>query len=302
MTKCKLVLIVILGFTVFVSCNSSKTEKEKALTVTIEPQKYFLESLVGNHFKVECLVASGANPESADFTPSQMMNLDKSVAYFKIGYLGIESALIKKVSESNAELKVVDCSNGIKSVGEGHVHCDDAEHDHNHDGEHIYGHAGGDPHTWSSVKSAKIIVDNMYKAIVEIDKENEADYTSNYNKLITKINATDSIIKSYLDKAPSKSFIIYHPALSYFADEYGLTQYSIEYEGKNPSPSQLRELINKAKEEHVKVVFIQQEFDTKNAETVADAIAGKTVPLNLLSYDWNGEMIKIAKAMALEDI
>lgn len=298
----KLVLITLLGFTTFVSCNFSKTEKEKVLTVTIEPQKYFLESIVGNHYKVECLVASGANPESADFTPSQMMNLDKSVAYFKIGYLGIENALVKKVSESNTELTVIDCSNGIESVGEGHIHCDEEGHNHDHDENQMHGHAGGDPHTWSSVKSAKIIIDNMYKAIVDIDKGNEADYTLNYNKLIAKINNTDSIIRSYLNKAPSKSFIIYHPALSYFADEYSLTQYSIEFEGKNPSPSQLKELINRAKEEGVKVVFIQQEFDVKNAETVADAIAGKTIPLNLLSYDWNAEMIKIAKAMALEDI
>lgn len=299
--KYKITLIIIFGFTLFSGCNSSKTENEKILTVTIDPQKYFLESIVGDHYKVECIVPSGSNPESADFTPSQMMNLDKSIAYFKIGYLGIENALIKKVTETNAKLKVVDCSEGIELVGEEHIHCEE-DHNHNHGDEHQHGHVGGDPHTWSSIRSAKIIVDNMYKALVEIDKINEADYTSNYNKLVAEINHTDSIVRSYLDKAPSKSFIIYHPALSYFADEYGLTQYSIEHEGKNPSPSQLKDLINKAKEEGIKVVFIQKEFDTKNAETIAEAIGGKAVPLNLLSYDWSEEMIKIAKAIASEDI
>ncbi|MFV0419525.1 MAG: metal ABC transporter solute-binding protein, Zn/Mn family [Dysgonomonas sp.] len=294
----KITSIIILGFLVFSGCNSPKTEKTKILTVTIDPQKYFLESIVGDHYKVECIVPSGANPESADFTPSQMMNLDRSVAYFKIGYLGIENALIKKVSSSNSTLNIINCSEGIELVGDEHIHCD--EKGHNHTDKHVHGHVGGDPHTWSSVRSAKIIADNMYKALVEIDKQNEADYTANYNKLIAEINTTDSIIKSYLDKAPSKSFIIYHPALSYFADEYGLTQYSIEHEGKNPSPSQLKDLINKAKEEGIKVVFIQKEFDTKNAETVVEAIDGKAVPLNLLSFDWNKEMINIAKAMALD--
>lgn len=295
-----IVISIVLGLVVLAGCNSPKTENSKTLTVTIDPQKYFLESIVGNHYKVECIVPSGSNPESADFTPSQMMNLDKSVAYFKIGYLGIENTLIEKVAKSNSDLKVVNCSDGIKQIGEVHIHCEEEGHSHAHEDTH--GHIGGDPHTWSSVKSAKIIANNMYMALLEIDKDNEADYTSNFDKLLTEFNTTDSIIKSYLNKAPSKSFIIYHPALSYFADEYGLTQYSIEHEGKNPSPSQLKELINKAKEEGVKIVFIQKEFDTKNAETIAEAIGGKTIPINLLSYNWNEEMIKIAKALALEDI
>lgn len=276
-------------------CTPSKSEKMPTLAVTIEPQKYFLEAIAGNHFKVECIVPPGSNPESADFTPSQMMNLDKSTAYFKIGYLGIENTLIDKVTKSNSSIKVFNCSEGIEIVGESHEHCNEDGHNHNH------GHAGGDPHTWSSVASAKIIVNNMYKGLVEIDKVNEADYTTNYNKLLSEINSTDSIIKAYLTKAPSKSFIIYHPALSYFAEEYGLTQYSIEHEGKNPSPSQLKELIDKAKKEGVKVVFIQQEFDIKNAQTVAEAIGGKTVPINLLSYQWSEEMIKIAKALAMDN-
>ncbi|MDR1091057.1 MAG: zinc ABC transporter substrate-binding protein [Prevotella sp.] len=287
----RIIIYVLLGFTLF-SCKPSQADKSKTLTVTIDPQKYFLSTIVGGHFKVECIVPSGSNPESADFTPSQMMSLNKSLAYFKIGYMGIESALIDKVSQTNSNLKIVNCSEGIEVLG-GH----DCEGDHP---DHNRGHAGGDPHTWSSIKSAKIIAGNMYKAVLELDNANASDYTLNYNKLLAEINQTDSVVRSYLEKAPGKSFIIYHPALTYFAEEYGLTQYSIEYEGKNPSPSQLKVLIDKAKEEGIKVVFIQREFDVKNAETVAQAIGAKTVPLNLLSYDWSQEMINIAKALAQE--
>ncbi|MDR1714931.1 MAG: zinc ABC transporter substrate-binding protein [Prevotella sp.] len=287
------VTMILLGILSLSGCKPSKADKIRTLSVTIEPQKYFLSKIAGDHYQINCIVPSGSNPESADFTPSQMMALDKSVAYFKIGYLGIENTLIDKISRSNPELKVVNCSQGIQLIGDAHIHCEDDNHTHSH--------AAGDPHTWSSVRSAKIIVENMYKAVLELDADNEADYTANYDKLIAEMNSTDSIIKSYLDKAPSKAFIIYHPALSYFADEYGLTQYSIEHEGKNPSPSQLKDLIDKAKAEGIKVVFIQQEFDTKNAETVAEAINGKTIRINLLSYNWDEEMIKIAKALAQEN-
>lgn len=294
--KNKLIIgIVLLGIFTFSNCKSPDKNDIQTLTVTIEPQKCFLETIVGEHYKVNCIISSGMNPESADFTPAQMMSLDKSVAYFKIGYLGIENALIGKVIPNNPTIKIVDCSNGIEPIGEAHIH------DEHGACEHHEGHQGGDPHTWSSVKSAKIIAENMYNALLEIDKANEADYTINYKKLIAEFDRTDSIIKSHLDKSSAKAFIIYHPALSYFAEEYGLTQYSIETDGKNPSPSQLKELIDRAKKENVKVVFIQEEFDTKNAETVAEAIGGKTVSINLMSYNWSDEMIKIAKALTLQN-
>lgn len=292
----KIIIIFLISLSLLNGCKPKDTEQKQTLSVTIEPQKYFLSSLVGDHYNVNCIVPSGSNPESADFTPSQMMALDRSAAYFKIGYLGIENTLIDKISKSNPSLFVVDCSQGIQIIDG----CDHSHDSHEHNNTVHYGHAGGDPHTWSSVKSAKIIVDNMYNALLELDKNNEIYYQDSYNELINKINQTDSLIKSYLSKSPSKAFIIYHPALSYFAEEYGLTQYSIEHEGKNPSPSQLKSLIDKAKSENVKVVFIQQEYDIKNAETVAEAINGKIVPLNLLSYHWDEEMIKIAKALAQE--
>lgn len=287
--------IICLLVALFTYCKPPKAEKPEILSVTIDPQKYFLETIVGNHYTINTIVPSGSNPESTDFTPSQMMNLDKSLVYFKIGYLGIENALINKVSQSNPHLKIINCSDGINIIGE-HI-CD-----HNHDHGNMHGHEAGDPHIWSSIKSARIIAQNMYSAIIDIDKENKAEYDSNYKDLVVSINQTDSIIKLYLDKAPSKSFIIYHPALSYFAEEYGLTQYAIEQDGKNPSPSQLKQLIDKAKAENIRVIFVQQELDTKNAETIAKEIGGKTIPINLLSYHWSEEMIKIAKALAEEKI
>lgn len=285
-----------------------KKEETRTISVTINPQKYFLEQIVGDKFNVNCIVPTGSNPESFDPAPSQMVALSKSEAFFKVGYLGIENTLLEKARQNNPNLKLIDCSEGIVPM-DGNLHEDcghdhgDEQHQHHHHHHHDVhiGHAGGDPHIWSSPLTARTMVENMYLAVSEIDSVNKDFYKINYEKLMSEINHTDSIISGLIAKAPSKSFIIYHPALSYFAHEYGLTQYSIEHEGKNPSPSQLRQLIDMAKAEGVKVVFIQQEFDTKNAQTVADAIGGKAMVIDLMSYDWHGEMIKIARALALEN-
>lgn len=276
------------------ACNNKNKENTDSLSVTIEPQRYFLEQIVGDKYKVTSLVPQGSNPETFEPSPSQMMALDKSKAYFKIGFLGIENTLIEKI-KNQSQLNIIDCSNGVAIIQDEHQHAHDHDHDHAH---HHHAHAGGDPHYWSSINSAKAIVKNMYDAIVSLDPENKDIYTSNYNKEIAKINETDSIISSLLANSESKAFIIYHPALSYFAQEYGLEQLSIEHEGKNPSPAQLKALIDKAKEKNIKAVFIQKEFDVKNAEIIAQQIEAQTYSIDPLSYNWHDEMIKIAKTIA----
>lgn len=97
---------------------------------------------------------------------------------------------------------------------------------------------------------------------------------------------------------PSRSFIIYHPALSYLARDYALKQYSIEFEGKNPSPAQMKALIDTARKEGIEVVFVQQGFDTKNAAAIANEIGAKVYRINPLAYEWDKEMIRIARILA----
>ena len=76
------------------------------------------------------------------------------------------------------------------------------------------------------------------------------------------------------------------------------TEYCIEMDGKEPSPAQLKQLVMTARENHAKVVFIQQEFDQKNAELIAKETGCRLVKINPLDYHWNTELIHIAKALA----
>lgn len=282
------ILIIALTIILF-SCNAPRLDKEEILSVSIEPQKFFLETIVGNQYRINCVIPPGSNPENFDPTPAQMVSLGRSKAYFKVGHLSFENVWINKVKENNPALSIIDCSLNISTVD-------------NVCTEHKHGvHDGTDPHIWSSPKTAAIIAKNMHDAVSELDPSNTDLYTRNLNKLLKEFVQTDSIVKKTLEKAPSKSFLIYHPALTYFSKEYGLNQFSIEHEGKEPSASQLKTLIDIAKENNIKVIFIQKEYNEKNARTIAKEIGAKVVPLDLLSYYWSEEIIKIAKALALEN-
>jgi len=267
---------------------SNKVQKENIITVTIEPQRYFAEKIIDTIFRIECMVPAGTSPETYDPTPAQMAKLARSKAYFCIGHIGFEEVWIEKLKQNYPHIPFFDNSEGISLIT-GHSHTD--------------GHCnedGVDPHTWSSPKAARLIVQNMFEALVEINPANEILYNANLQILFEQIDLIDEQITQIIENTSQKAFIIYHPALTYFARDYGLTQYCIEIDGKEPSPEQLKTLIETAKNEGIKTVFIQQEFDKKNAELIAKETGCKLVVINPLSYNWEEEMLRIAQALSDE--
>lgn len=288
------ILTVFLSLFLLVACHD-KREQEKIVTVTIEPQRFFAEKIAGDQFKVYSVVPAGQSPETYDPTPKQMVQVGESAAYLQIGNLGFEQVWMQKIRENNPSLKIFDMSKGMKLLTEpeeGHHPEEEGEEHHHH-------HAGGvDPHIWSSVIGAKVIARNTLDAFIAIDPGHAEEYRKNYESLLAEIDQTEKEIIRLLDPLIYRTFIIYHPALTYFAHEFHLTQLCIEMDGKEPSPSQLKALVETARANQTKVVFIQEEFDKKNAELIAKETGCRLVTINPLAYHWNREMIYIAKALA----
>jgi zinc transport system substrate-binding protein len=271
----------------FFSC-SSPGQQERTIMVTIEPQRYFLEQLTDTLFSVVSMVLPGSSPETYDPSPEQMARLSRSKAYFGIGPVGFEEAWLDNLKKNNPHLPFFDNSLGIEWIVPADSDLDASSHH------------GADPHTWASPKQALIIARNMQEALLEIDPDNAAVYQANLEKLLNEINETDQTIRACLERSSQKAFIIYHPALTYFARDYGLTQYPIEMDGKEPTPEQMKRLVDLAKGENIKTIFIQQEFDQKNAETMARETGCRLVIINPLSCHWSKEMITIAQALSDE--
>lgn len=297
------IIITILSVLLLTAC-VTKQANETVVTVTIEPQRYFAEKIAGDKFKINCVVPAGQSPETYDPTPQQMIQIGRSIAYLRIGPIGFEQAWMDKIRENNPKLQVFDTSEGMNLLtdteDDDHAH-EHGTHDHDtHAGEeaHHHHHGGVDPHIWSSIAGAKVVAWNTLNAFIELDPDNTEYFWQNYNKLVDEIDKTNTEIKQLLDPLTDRTFIIYHPALTYFANEFNLTQLCIEMDGKEPSPAQLKRLVETARANNARVVFIQQEFDQKNAELIAKETGCKLTVINPLAYDWTKEMIHIAKALA----
>lgn len=265
-----LILIFTIVFILF-ACNHPQ-KKEAILTVSIEPQRYFLEAIVEDKFTVNAIVPSASSPEAYEPSPAQMVALSQSRAYFKIGNLGFESEWTRKISETYPDMAIVDCSSDIVLID-------------------------NDPHVWTSPENAIIIGKNMLERMIEIDPENKSFYVQNFDKLTQRIIQTDSVLNHILLQAQSRAFFIFHPDLTYFAKQYDLQQHSLEKDGKHPTPIHLKNLIENAKRENIHTVFIQQGFDMKHAEVLAKETKAELFAINPLAYEWDEELIRIAKIL-----
>ena len=259
--------------------------KHKVIFVSILPLKYFADKIVGSNYKVEVTVPPGAGPETYAPTPKQMMLLSEAQASFSIGYLGFEQVWLESYRSSSPDLQVFTTSKGIDLIKD----------EHQDDPGHI---KGVDPHIWSSPKTARLIAENIYNGMMQIDPENGDTYLKNLNTLLAEIAKTDSTVTKLLAEGQSKKFIIFHPALGYLARDYGLDQLSIEFEGKVPSPKHLQTIIDAAKSEQIKIVLIQKEFDKRNAEIIARETGSQILQIDPLDYNWPDQIIDVARKIS----
>jgi zinc transport system substrate-binding protein len=257
-----------------ISCGRSGPDPgNKIITVSISPFKYFVEQIAGNDFAVNVMVPAGADPHTYEPFPGQINNLRKSVGYISNGFLGFEMNWLDRFYETNRSMKKLNLGDIIVPLSS----------EHQHEGGHI---EAADPHYWVSPKCALVIASSVRIFLCGLNPSQSQKYNSNYQLLILKIKDLDIKARKLFSDVPSKSFMIYHPNLAYIARDYGLEEIPVEFEGKEPAPSRMRELIDRMRYENLKTVFVQIEYDTKNAKAIAGETGAKIVLIDPLSENW----------------
>lgn len=272
--------IIIAVTTLFFSCNTFKTENEKPIiSVSIFPEKYFVEQIAGDDFIINVAVAPGASHSDYDPTPTEMNAIHKSIAYFKIGGIGFEYTTLPRICSSNSKIKIYNLSEGVDFEGSNEQHCCE--------------HHGVDPHIWLSPKMVKTISENIFKAVSELNPQKKECYQVNLNRFLERLESLDSTISAQLQPCNNRSFMIYHPALTYFAKDYHLEQIAIEMDGKEPTAAWMQEVSRQIFEKNIKLIFIQSQYDTNNAKAISDATGAKLIVIDPMSEHWMEEIEKI---------
>lgn len=283
------------------SCDSNNKNLEgEVITVSIRPQKYILEQIAGDRFKINVLVPDGSGPETYEPSARQMQELRNSQAYLTMGLMDFEKNWIPKLNDLYPDLDVVNVSEGIIFLVGDHHHHHDAETSENsdkekHDQDHLIPEAK-DPHIWLSLKTVKVQSSNILKYLSAKFPSDKNEFIANHDRFIARLDSLDkSLVDLFSQSSDSLSFIIYHPSLSYFANDYGILQIPIELEGKEPSPTYLKELIDIAKERKLTTIFYSEQFDKKSAQTLASQLGISLTPFNPLAENIEDNLLSVSK-------
>lgn len=265
------------------------------VAVTVPPQAYFVERVGGNHVKVDVMMPSAVSHEQYTPSPKQMFALSRAQLYVKVGHpaLGIEVRAIVPYLQTHPGIRVVSMSAGM-AYRDLPAHADNASTDGTEQGAHTDEDAG-DPHVWVAPASVAVAVRNIAAALSDLDPTHRAEYADNAQQFLADIAALDAEISATLKPLSQRRFMVYHPAWGYFADQYGLEQIAIETGGKSPSPERLTKLIDLARQQGVKVVFVQKGFATKSAQVIARELGAQVVEVDPLAKDWLANMHLVAK-------
>lgn len=275
-------LLVLLLF----ACNSNTGNPGKLVSVSILPQKYFVDQISGRQVKVNVLVPPGADPHEYSVLPSQMRALSHSKLWLQIGLLGFEEAWQNKIADVSKNLKLINCSQGIDLL----TGNDEAEQ---HE-------AGADPHVWLSPDEAKVLARNTFAALKSAFPEDSVSFRKNYQRFLSGIDSLSVQVEQTLSGMKNRSFLIFHPTLGYFARQFHLEQIPIELEGKEPSPRHMKNLVDLAREKGIHTIFIQKEFNKENAVQLSHEINGAVVVIDPLNYNWKSEILQIAQKLAAQ--
>jgi zinc transport system substrate-binding protein len=258
-------------------CKQKRENQGKpVVTVSILPLKYFADRISGGVCEVNVLVPPGSGPETYEPSPQEMILVSQSIIFFKTGHYDIETLLSSKISDVNKDIAIIDLSHGMNIIKE----------DHAQEEAHA-AHSGGiDPHIWSGVSTSKVMASNMLIAFEKQFPSHTGEFKKNYALLLNDLDSLDRYIKSKISTAKRNTIVMYHPSLGYYTRDYQLNQISLEAEGKTPSASAMKTLIDEIRLKGIKTIFMQSQFDIHNTEAIAKEINGKVVEIDPLAPDW----------------
>lgn len=275
-----------------VACGGGGREGAGEMVVSIEPLRYIVEGITGDDFKVVTLTPPGSNPETYEPTPSQIAAAEGARLIFSTGLVAFERELVGRLPRPE---RSVDLSAGVPLIESDHGHA----HDHEEEREHEHGHARAeaDPHIWMSPRALALMAETAYRHIHEMYPDSTS-YTANYARLAERLTRLDAEVSRRLAASRTRSFMILHPGLTYYARDYGLRQIAIERDGKEPSVGQLAQTVAEARAEGVSLVLFQSEFPVRTVEVAAAELGCEPVEIDILGYDVAENILKITDLIA----
>ncbi|MEC7840535.1 MAG: zinc ABC transporter substrate-binding protein [Chlamydiota bacterium] len=275
-----IIFVFLVSFNFYLYADAA--DKTPKVLVSIAPHRAFVREIAGNTIDVQVIVPAGASSHSFEPTPRQMVDAGKADMWFRVGE-SFEARFADVIRSYHPEMKMVNMRDGVSMIK--------AEKCHGHQCSHDF----EDVHIWLSPKEVKVQAETISRALSAMYPENAQLYAKNKSNFLKKLDALDADIRKILSDCNSRILLVSHPAYAYFARDYGFTQLSVEFEGKDPTPQQLTNLIKRAKEAKVGIIFTQPQHSNKGALLIARHLNAKVENIDPYAENYFDNMRSLAE-------
>lgn len=260
-----------------VGCTQTPQTDKLKIAVSIPPLATFVQAVVGEMAEVQVMVPPGYSPETYSPTPKELASAQDAAIYFSVGVPAEREAILPHLNAATEIVqldKIVDENYPPLLIGEER-----------------------DPHIWLSPKRARVMVSAMISTLCERDPDHADLYHQNGHTYLSELGFLELEIQETLVDLENRTFLVFHPAFGYFADDYGLTMLALEEEGKEATPQHMQAMVDLAREQNVRVLFYQEEIDSRQADAFARELSGRTVALDPLSADYSNNLRHMANTI-----
>lgn len=270
----------------WVLCLSLGSHSESALAAPIEvavsipPQAFLVDRLAGGFAHVTVMMPPGSSHESYTPTPRQMMALSDAQLYVAVGHphFAFEAQHIFPFLAQRPKTKVISMTALTLNLAAAAKLQDD-------------------PHVWAAPRAMDMAAREVAAVLVQSDPDHKQQYEKNLRQLRAEIAELDRAIVEWWATAQRHKVYVYHPAWAHLADQYGFEQVALEEGDKAPSPERLVNLIRAAKQQAVKLVYVEKGVSPKSAMTFARELNAEVVELDPIAYDWLANTRYVAQAL-----
>ena len=258
-------------------------ETKPVVIVTISPYAFLVEKIAGGFICVKTIVPPLANAHLFEPTPKNLEAFKDAKLWIRMGE-GFENQLVSSLRTHNPKLVVLESWKGLSLISHHHARtacCGD-----------------WDRHIWLSPRQLMQQMPQIAAALIAICPEHREEISKRLKTFLDELDALNQRLTALLSSKKERAILVAHPSFSYFCRDYGLTQLSIEQEGKDPLPKQLQTLFSKAKKQTHRFLFVQPQFSQKGAKQVADKLSLSLYTIDPYAYDYLESLEAFAQTIA----
>jgi zinc transport system substrate-binding protein len=254
----------------------------------------WVSRIAGDRASITLVLPPGSSPHAFEPSPRQLAELGQADIWFTIS-VEYEYSLRPKVSAMFPRLSIADVTKNVKfrTLRPGEQETGESASA----GQIDPALTNRDQHTWLGYAQAKAEITFIHDTLIAKDPAGTEVYKKNYDAYLKEIDAVYNSLRTKLEPLAGSKVFVYHPAFGYFLDMFNITQEAVELGGKEPTQKELTTLVELAKKEKAKAIFVQVQFSQSAAQAVAKAVGAAVVPIDPLAADWLANLGRMGQAL-----